>query len=181
MIITLTLLFMAGFFAKKGANIMEKQVLDILRTNCRLSYEEIAIMLATTEGKVEEIVKRLEDQGVIISYNALIDWDNTEEETVTAYIEVRVTPQRGQGYDKVAERIYQYPQVTDCSLMSGGFDLFVVVEGKTMKEVALFVAEKLAPIDAVLSCSTHFVLKKYKADGIIFDRKLKDDREAVVL
>jgi len=100
---------------------------------------------------------------------------------VTAYIEVRVTPQRGQGFDKVAERIYQYPQVTACSLMSGGFDLVVVVEGKTMKEVALFVAEKLATIDSVLSTSTHFVLKNYKDNGVIFSRARKDEREAVVL
>ncbi len=160
---------------------MKKKILDILKTNCRLSSEEISVMLGTTPDKVEETIKELENQGIIISYNALIDWENNGDEIVTAYIEVRVTPQRGQGFDKVAERIYQYPQVTTCSLMSGGFDLFVIVEGKTMKEVALFVAEKLAPIDAVLSCSTHFVLKKYKANGVIFSKKLKDDREAVVL
>ncbi len=94
---------------------------------------------------------------------------------------MKVTPQRGQGFDKVAERIYQFPQVSACSLMSGGFDLFVVVEGKTMKEVALFVAEKLAPIESVLSCATHFVLKKYKDNGVVFNRIQKDEREAVIL
>ena len=160
---------------------MKKQILDILKINCRLSAEEIAVMLATTPEKVEEAINDLEGQDVIVSYNALIDWEKIDHEIVTAYIEVRVTPQRGQGYDKVAERIYQYPQVVACSLISGGFDLFVIVEGKTMKEVALFVAEKLAPIDSVLSCSTHFVLKKYKANGVIFNKKLKDAREAVVL
>lgn len=160
---------------------MKKEILDILKTNCRLSSQEIAIMVGTTADVVENIIKELKEQGVIIAYNALIDWEKINDETVTAYIEVKVTPQRGQGFDRVAERIYQYPQVSACSLMSGGFDLFVVVEGKTMKEVALFVAEKLAPIEFVLSCSTHFVLKKYKANGIVFNQKLTDDREAVVL
>jgi DNA-binding Lrp family transcriptional regulator len=160
---------------------MQKKILEILRNNSRISAEEMAVMLGTTADVITETVRDLEKNGVIIGYNTLIDWEKTECETVTAYIEVRVTPQRGQGFDKVAERIYQYPQVSACSLMSGGFDLFVIVEGKTMKEVALFVAEKLAPIDSVLSTATHFVLKKYKDNGIIFNRVLKDEREAVVL
>lgn len=160
---------------------MKKKILDILQTNCRLSSDEIAVMVGTTADTVESIIKDLKDQGIIIAYNALINWEKTEDEIVAAYIEVKVTPQRGLGFDKVAERLYNYPQVTECSLISGSFDLLVAVEGKTMKEVALFVAEKLAPIEAVLSCSTHFVLKKYKVNGVVFNRKLKDDREAVVL
>lgn len=160
---------------------MKKELLNILEKNCRLSYEEMAVMLGTTAQVVRDIMKELDEQGIIIAYNALIDWDKVDDELVTAYIEVKVTPQRGQGFDKVAERIYQYPQVSACSLMSGGFDLFVIVEGKTMKEVALFVAEKLAPIDSVLSCATHFVLKKYKDKNVIFNKAHKDDREAVVL
>ncbi|MCX7773084.1 MAG: Lrp/AsnC family transcriptional regulator [Clostridia bacterium] len=160
---------------------MQKEILEILRTNSRISDDEMAVMLGTTAEAVKSAVKELEAKGIIMGYNTLIDWEKAESETVTAYIEVKVTPQRGQGFDKVAERIYQFPQVSACSLMSGGFDLFVVVEGKTMKEVALFVAEKLAPIEGVLSCATHFVLKKYKDNGIIFNRIQKDDREAVVL
>ena len=160
---------------------MQKQILDILKSNSRISVEEIAVMLGLTPDKVQGAIHELEEKGVIIGYNTLIDWEKADHEVVTAYIEVKVTPQRGQGFDKVAERIYQFPQVSACSLMSGGFDLFVVVEGRTMKEVALFVAEKLAPIESVLSCATHFVLKKYKDNGVVFNRILKDEREAVVL
>jgi len=160
---------------------MRQEILDILRKNSRISDEELAIMLDTDVESVKAVIKDMEDKGIITGYKTLIDWEKAEENVVTAYIEVRVTPQRGQGFDKVAERIYQYPQVTACSLMSGGFDLVVVVEGKTMKEVALFVAEKLATIDSVLSTSTHFVLKNYKDNGVIFSRARKDEREAVVL
>lgn len=160
---------------------MQKEILNILKANSRISSEEMAVMLGTSAEIIDNNVKELTEKGIIIGYSTLIDWDKVDGENVTAYIEVKVTPQRGQGFDKVAERIYQYPQVSACSLMSGGFDLFVVVEGRTMKEVALFVAEKLAPIDSVLSCATHFVLKKYKDKGVIFDRVLKDEREAVVL
>jgi len=165
----------------KGDGLMKKELLNILKRNCRLTCDEIAVMLGTTAEEVEEAMKELDEKGVILAYNALIDWEKVDEEIVTAYIEVKVTPQRGQGYDKVAERIYKYPQVTACCLMSGGFDLFVVVEGKTMKEVALFVAETLAPIESVLSCATHFVLKKYKENNVVFNGYHKDDREAVVL
>lgn len=160
---------------------MQQEILDILQRNSRISDDELAVMLGTDVATVKAAIKDMEDKGIITGYKTLIDWEKAQEEIVVAYIEVRVTPQRGQGFDKVAERIYQYPQVTACSLMSGGFDLFVVVEGKTMKEVALFVAEKLATIDSVLSTSTHFVLKKYKENGVIFNRPRKDEREAVVL
>lgn len=160
---------------------MQKKILEILKNNSRISADEIAIMLDTTADVIKDTMHDLENEGIIMGYNTLIDWEKVDSDNVTAYIEVRVTPQRGQGFDKVAERIYQFSQVSACSLMSGGFDLFVIVEGRTMKEVALFVAEKLAPIDSVLSTATHFVLKKYKDNGIIFDRILKDERESVVL
>ncbi|NLM75604.1 MAG: Lrp/AsnC family transcriptional regulator [Clostridiaceae bacterium] len=160
---------------------MEKQLLDILKTNGRIKEEDLAVMLNTSVDEVKSTIERLEKEGVILGYDTLIDWEKTDYEKVIAYIEVKVTPQRGQGFDKVAERIYNYPQVTACSLMSGRYDLFVVVEGKTMKEVALFVAEKLAPIESVLSTATHFVLKKYKDNGIVFNKPRKDKREAVVL
>lgn len=104
-----------------------------------------------------------------------------EIETVTALIEIKVSPQWGQGFDAVAERIYRYPQVTSCYLMSGGFDLMVLIEGSSMKEIAFFVAEKLAPLENVLSTATHFVLKKYKDKGIVLEDDAKDDREAVIL
>lgn len=160
---------------------MENEVLRILAENSRLTNEQIAVMLGKTEEEVTRIVKELENKSILLGYPALVDWEKTGEDVVMAYIEVKVTPQRGQGFDKVAERIYQYPQVKSCSLMSGGFDLFVAVEGKSMKEVALFVAEKLATIESVISTATHFVLKKYKEKGVAFEQRFKDNREAVVL
>lgn len=158
-----------------------EEILEILEKNNKLSEEEIAVMLGKTVEEVRETIKSLEEQNVILGYNAVVNWEKTNKEMVTALIEVKVTPQRGEGFDKVAERIYRYPEVKSCYLMSGGFDLTVIVEGKTMKEVALFVAEKLAPLESVLSTSTHFVLKKYKDNGVIFEEKEEDDREAIIL
>jgi len=158
-----------------------EEILEILEKNARASIEEIALMLGKSVEEVKEIIKKLEDDNVIVGYNTLINWDKSNKESVVALIEVRVTPQRGLGFDKVAERIYRYPQVKACYLMSGGFDLTVIVEGKTMKEVASFVAEKLAPIESVVSTATHFVLKKYKEEGVIFEEDTKDDREALIL
>lgn len=160
---------------------MDKEILSILAGNCRLTNKQIAVMLGREEEEVNQAIKEMEEKNILLGYPALIDWEKAENDIVVAYIEVKVTPQRGQGFDKVAERIYQYPQVKACSLMSGGFDLFVIVEGKSMKEVALFVAEKLATIESVLSTATHFVLKKYKEKGVTFEQKHKDNREAVVL
>ncbi len=158
-----------------------KDILEILEKDSSISVENIALMLGKSVDEVREQIGKYEEEGVIAGYKALINWDKTDRETVTALIEVKVTPQRGQGFDKVAERIYRYPQVKACYLMSGGFDLTVMIEGSSMKEVALFVAEKLAPLENVLSTSTHFVLKKYKDKGIIFEEKQEDDREAVIL
>jgi DNA-binding Lrp family transcriptional regulator len=168
-------------YSYKGACIIMEEILEILEGNARATAEEIALMLDKSVEEVKGTIKQLEEDNVIVGYNTLINWDNSSKETVTALIEVRVTPQRGQGFDKVAERIYRYPQVKSCYLMSGGFDLTVIIEGKSMKEVALFVAEKLAPLDSVLSTATHFVLKKYKDDGVIFEENNKDDREALRL
>jgi DNA-binding Lrp family transcriptional regulator len=164
----------------KGVWIME-EILEILESNARATAEEIALMLSKSVEEVREIIKKLEEDNVIVGYNTLINWDKSSRENVTALIEVKVTPQRGQGFDKVAERIYRYPQVKACYLMSGGFDLTVIIEGKSMKDVALFVAEKLAPLESVLSTATHFVLKKYKDDGVIFEENNKDDREVLIL
>ncbi|MDP4091798.1 MAG: Lrp/AsnC family transcriptional regulator [Bacillota bacterium] len=158
-----------------------EEILEILEKNNKLTEEQIAVMLGKSVQEVKEAIKKYEDEKVIVGYSTLINWDKTNKEKVITLIEVKVTPQRGEGFDKVAERIYRYPEVKACYLMSGGFDLTVIIEGKTMKEVALFVAEKLAPLESVLSTATHFVLKKYKDEGITFEDKEKDDREAVVL
>ncbi|RCX17950.1 AsnC family transcriptional regulator [Anaerobacterium chartisolvens] len=158
-----------------------EEILEILEKNSRLNDEQIAVMVNKPVEQVKQAIKKYEEDNVILGYNTLINWENTDNEAVTALIEVKVTPQRGEGFDKVAERIYLFPEVKACYLMSGGFDLTVIVEGKTMKGVALFVAEKLAPLESVLSTATHFVLKKYKDKGIVFKEKLKDDREAIFL
>jgi DNA-binding Lrp family transcriptional regulator len=160
---------------------MDREILKILSKNSRLSNKQIAVMIDKSEQYVADKIKEMEEKNILLGYPALIDVEKTQEDIVTAYIEVKVTPQRERGFDEVAERIYQFPQVKSCSLMSGGYDLFVTVEGKSMKDVALFVAEKLATVDSVLSTSTHFVLKKYKDNGVIFNKKHKDNREAVVL
>jgi len=158
-----------------------EELLEILEKNSKLSEEQIAVMLGKSVEEVKSAIKKLEDEGVILGYTTLVDWEKTKKETVTALIEVRVTPQRGEGFDKVAERIYRYPQVKACYLTSGGFDLMVIIEGKNIKEVALFVAEKLAPLESVVSTSTHFVLKKYKDKGVIFEKSRPDNREVIIL
>lgn len=160
---------------------MESKLLAILEKNSRISVEQLAAMLDVSEEEVVALLKKLEQDRTILGYHTIIDWEKAGKETVTALIEVKVTPQRGLGFDKIAERIYQFPEVISVFLMSGGFDLTVVVEGKTMKDVALFVAQKLAPMEGVLSCATHFVLKKYKQDGFIFGPEPKDQRAAIWL
>ncbi|NLY43672.1 MAG: Lrp/AsnC family transcriptional regulator [Clostridiaceae bacterium] len=158
-----------------------EQILEILEKDSRITPEQIAIMLNKDVEEVKEAIKKLEDEKIILGYNTLINWEKTDKEFVTAFIEVKVTPQRGEGFDKVAERIYKYPEVKAVYLMSGGFDLAVIIERKTIKDVALFVAEKLAPMESVLSTATHFVLKKYKDEGVIFEDKEKDDRQVITL
>lgn len=158
-----------------------EEVLEILEKNSRYTDEQIATMSGKSVDEVKAAIKDYEDKSIIAGYTTLINWENTGKETVTALIEVKITPQRGEGFDNVAERIYKFPEVTACYLMSGGFDLTVIVEGKTMKEVALFVSEKLAVQQYVLSTSTHFVLRKYKDHGTIFKEKKIDDREAIFI
>lgn len=160
---------------------MHEQILGLLEQDSSLTPDKIAVMLDMSESEVERAIAEMFDKGIILKYSALINWEKTDREYVTAQIELRVTPQRGEGFDKVAERIYQYPEVKDVYLMSGGYDLMVTIEGRTMKEVALFVAEKLAPMEFVTSTKTHFVLKKYKADGIIFDAPNVDERRVITL
>ena len=158
-----------------------EEILEILEKNSRYTDEQIAVMTGKTVEEVRSIIRNYEEENIIAGYTTLVNWENTGSETVTALIEVKITPQRGEGFDKVAERIYKFSEVKACYLMSGGFDLTVIIEGKTMKEVALFVSEKLAVQEYVLSTATHFVLKKYKDHGTIFKEKKVDDREAIFI
>ncbi len=160
---------------------MRNKILKLLEQDASLDHHQIAVMLDMSVDEVEREIKQMTDEGVLLKSKALINWEKTDREFVTAQIELRVTPQRGEGFDKVAERIYQYPEVKSVSLVSGGFDIAVTIEGKTMKEVALFVAEKLAPMDHVISTKTHFILKKYKQDGVIFNDEGKDERRVITL
>ncbi|MGL4362089.1 MAG: Lrp/AsnC family transcriptional regulator [Cellulosilyticaceae bacterium] len=156
---------------------MEMKILELLEKNARYTTYDLATMLGVDESNVKMCIEELEKKQVICGYRALINWDKIENrEIVTALIEVKVTPQRGEGFDKIAARIYKFDEVKSVYLMSGGFDLTVIVEGKTMKEVALFVGQKLAALDAVLSTGTHFVLKKYKDNGILLEGMKKDER-----
>lgn len=158
-----------------------EEILEIIEKNSKYTNEEIAQMTGKTTEEVAEAIKNYEKNNIIIGYPAQINWEKTSKESVVALIEVKVTPQRGEGFDKVAERIYKFPEVKACYLMSGNFDLTVIIEGKTMKEVALFVAEKLSVQECVLSTSTCFVLKKYKDNDLIFEEKRKDDREDIFI
>lgn len=156
---------------------MKKQILDAIQKNGRYSTEELAAMLATDEQTVKKEIKEMEDANVICGYPTLINWDQTDCELVTALIEVKVTPQRNMGFNKVAERIYRFEEVESVYLMSGGFDLIVEIQGKSMKEVAQFVSEKLSTLESVNSTSTYFVLKKYKEHGLIMsDEKHESER-----
>ncbi len=141
------------------------ELLKLLEENGRYTAEELSALTGKTEAEVRETVKRCEDEHIINGYTALVDWDRTSEEAVTALIEVRVTPQRDDGFDRIARRIYQYDEVDSVYLMSGAFDLTVIISAGSLKEVAQFVSAKLAPIEGVLSTATHFILKKYKEKG----------------
>lgn len=157
-------------------------ILDILaKADKKLTNEQIAQMIGSTDTEVEEIIKGLEKNNTIVGYKTMINWDKTDKELVTSLIELRITPQRGEGFDRVAEKIYKYPQVKSLFLMSGSYDLCVMIEGESMKDVALFVASKLAPMDNVLSTATSFVLKKYKEDGMVFYKDEEDSRQVITL
>ena len=160
---------------------LKQKILDILNTNCKYTPEEIAVMLGVDSSLVIAAISELEDNKIILGYKAMINWERVLTDNVVALIELKVTPQRGEGFDKIADKIYKYPQVDTVYLMSGGFDITVIINGKTMKEVALFVAEKLAPMEAVVSTATHFVLKKYKEQGVIFTSEDIDDRQVITL
>jgi DNA-binding Lrp family transcriptional regulator len=157
------------------------ELLEILEKNNKLTTDDISKMLGKSAEEIEKAIKEYEEKNIILGYKTIINWDKTDKEAVTAIIELKITPEIGKGFDNIAEKIYKYKEVKSCFLMSGGYDLSVVVEGKNMKEVAYFVAEKLAVQDSVISTATHFVLKKYKDNEVIFKDKEKDDREAIIL
>ncbi|TWI52939.1 Lrp/AsnC family transcriptional regulator [Halalkalibacter nanhaiisediminis] len=156
------------------------EILRIIEENGRITIPTLAKMVDVTEEEVKDILQQLEDDKIILSYSAVIDWSKVDQqEGVTAVIDVKVTPQRGVGFDQVAERIYRFPEVKALYLMSGAYDLSVVIEGKTMSEIARFVSEKLSTIDTVISTTTHFQLKKYKHDGVVFEQGEQDRRIVV--
>ena len=158
---------------------MREQILTFLEKNSKIDLRELAIMLGSSEEVIANEVQKMEEEHIICGYHTLIDWEKTSVDKTTALIEVRVTPQRGQGFDSIAERIYNYPEVQSVYLISGAYDLLVILEGKTLKEVSGFVTNKLSTLDTVISTATHFILKKYKDDGIILAKKPKDERMLV--
>ena len=158
-----------------------EEILEIMEKNNKITPEEIAVMIGKDVAEIKRSIKKFEDDKVILGYNTLINWEKTSKDSVIALIEVKITPQRGEGFDRIAKRISGYKEVKACYLLSGGYDLHVCLEGKNLKEVSLFVSQKLATIENVLNTVTHFVLRKYKDEGIIFEENSKDTREAVVL
>lgn len=160
-------------------NTLKERILTIIEKNSRINIAELAVMLGTEEIEIANAPQELEEDGIICGYHTMINWDKTGIEKVTALIEVRVTPRWGRGFDDIAERIYKYPEVNTVYLMSGGYDLMVILEGKTLKEVAMFVSNKLSTLDYVVGTTTHFILRKYKDHGTIMSRKYEDLREIV--
>ena len=155
---------------------MNTEILRLLENDARLTPDQIAIMLNCDAETVKRTLAEYEANGTILGYKTIVDWEKTEQESVTAMIDVKLTPQRDRGFDRVAEKIYNYPEVKAVYLMSGAYDLSVLIEGRTMKEVAFFVSQKLAPIEAVISTATHFVLHKYKDKGVLYDATETDER-----
>jgi DNA-binding Lrp family transcriptional regulator len=158
---------------------MREKLLSVIEKNSRIDIKELAVIMGAEEIDIVNELAAMESEGVICGYHTLIDWEKTSIEKVSALIEVRVTPQRGQGFDKIAERIYKYPEVNSVYLISGGYDLLVTLEGKSLKEISAFVSDKLSTLETVLSTATHFILKKYKDHGTILAKKHEDTREKV--
>ena len=151
-------------------------ILRLLENDSTLTAEQLAVMCDKEVGDIRDMIKKYEQDGVIVGYKTLIDWDKTDREYVTALIELKVSPQRERGFDRMAEKIRNFPEVQSVYLMSGGFDLAVFIEGRTMKEVAFFGAQKLEPLDSIVSTATHFVLKKYKDKGVNYTIIDNDER-----
>ncbi len=155
---------------------MREQILSIIERNSRIDLKELAVILGVEEATIVEEMQAMEKEGIICGYHTLINWEKTSVDNVNALIEVRVTPQKGDGFDSIAEKIYKYPEVHAVYLISGGYDLLVSIEGKSLREISSFVSEKLSTIDAVISTATHFILKKYKDHGTILGAKESDER-----
>ena len=162
-----------------SVNDFELNILEILKEDARTEPSRIAVMTGSDENTVRESIRSMEARGILVKYPAMINWDLAGGEEVEALIEVRVTPQRDQGFDAIAERIYRFEEVSSVYLMSGAYDLMVLVRGKTIKQLALFVSEKLSTLEHVNSTATHFVLKKYKNEGVILEGVRRDERLAV--
>ena len=158
---------------------IRKELLKLIEKNSKIATTDLSKMLEVSEADVLNELAELEKEHIICGYLTLIDWGKTNAEKVIGLIEVKVTPQRGQGFDRIAERIYNYPEVSSVYLISGAYDLLVTLEGNSLKDIAEFVSDKLSTLDTVLSTATHFILKKYKDHGIIFDSKHEDEREAI--
>ena len=159
---------------------MRSDILSLLERNAKITAEEIAVFLGVPKAKIDKEIKKLEEEQIICGYGAFINWSRIDDSLITALIEVKVAPARGKGYNRIAERIYRFDEVKAVYLMSGAYDLAVIIEGKSLKEIALFVSDKLAPLESVLSTATHFVLKKYKDHGVIFNEKSEDSERMIV-
>jgi DNA-binding Lrp family transcriptional regulator len=160
---------------------MKKKILKILEGDARTTPKQIATMTGTPQTEVEKLIKQAEKDNIILKYKTIINWEKAGEEQVSALIEVKIAPQRDVGFDAIAERIYRFPQTRSVYLLSGTYDLLVLVSGKTMQEAANFVSQKLAPIEGVQGTVTHFLLKKYKEDGEILEGKEETKRQPLIL
>ena len=154
-------------------------LLELLEQDCTQSHAQLAAQAGMTEQEVKQELERMEKDGTILGYQAIIDWDKVKRETVTALIEVKVVPQSIAGFDRIAQRIYQYDEVESMYLMSGAFDQTVIISGRTLREVAQFVGERLAPIEGVTGTATHFILKKYKEKHLVFGKPEPEERELI--
>ena len=155
------------------------KLLQLLESDCTLKHDQLSAMTGLSVQEVENTIRDLEERKAILGYQALVDWDKTDRESVTALIEVKVVPQRGDGFDRIAQRIYQYDEVESMYLMSGSFDLTVIISGRTLREVAQFVGTRLAAIPGVTGTATHFILKKYKEKHLVFRPQEPEEREYI--
>ena len=154
-----------------------KKLLDLLEQDCTMTRAQLAAAAGMTEEEAAGAIEKYEQDHVILGYKAIVDWDRVQRETVTALIEVKVTPQSTDGFDRIAQRIYQYDEVESMYLMSGAFDFTVIISGRTLREVSQFVSDKLAPLEGVTSTATHFILQKYKENHTVFEKKEEQDKE----
>lgn len=168
-----------GAGIQKGVIYMRTEILRYLEKNSRIDLEELAILLGMDKISLINEIEKMEQERIICGYHTMVNWEKAGSEKVTALIEVRVTPQRGEGFERIAERIYNYPEVTSVYLISGAYDFLVSLEGRTLMEISRFVSEKLSPIDDVISTSTHFILKKYKDHGTIMGARKGSERMLV--